>query len=82
MNYRLAIIEDDNLLRENYTDVFGRQGYRVDAYANRMQAQEVFQSKLPDLAIIDIGLGDEVDGGFALCQWLRAKSRTLYRSYS
>ncbi|MFP6794049.1 MAG: proteobacterial dedicated sortase system response regulator [Pseudomonadales bacterium] len=77
MNYRLAIIEDDNLLRENYTDVFGRQGYRVDAYANRVQAQEVFQSRLPDLAIIDIGLGDEVDGGFALCQWLRAKSRTL-----
>jgi two-component system OmpR family response regulator len=77
MNYRLAIIEDDNLLRENYTDVFGRQGYRVDAYANRVQAQEVFQSRLPDLAIIDIGLGDEVDGGFALCQWLRHKSRTL-----
>ena len=77
MNYRLAIIEDDNLLRENYTDVFGRQGYRVDAYSNRVQAQEVFQSRLPDLAIIDIGLGDEVDGGFALCQWLRAKSRTL-----
>ena len=77
MSYRLAIIEDDNLLRENYTDVFGRQGYRVDAYSNRVQAQEVFQSRLPDLAIIDIGLGDEVDGGFALCQWLRAKSRTL-----
>ncbi len=77
MNYRLAIIEDDNLLRENYTDVFGRQGYRVDAYADRVQAQEVFQSRLPDLAIIDIGLGDEVDGGFALCQWLRQKSRTL-----
>ena len=77
MNYRLAIIEDDNLLRENYTDVFGRQGYLVDAYSNREQAQEVFQSRLPDLAIIDIGLGDEVDGGFALCQWLRAKSRTL-----
>ena len=61
MNYRLAIIEDDNLLRENYADVFGRQGYSVDAYANRVQAQEVFQSRLPDLAIIDIGLGDEVD---------------------
>ncbi|MBT3625264.1 MAG: DNA-binding response regulator, partial [Gammaproteobacteria bacterium] len=47
MNYRLAIIEDDNLLRENYTDVFGRQGYLVDAYSNREQAQEVFQSRLP-----------------------------------
>lgn len=77
MTYRVAIIEDDNLLRENYTDVFGRQGYRVDAYADRVQAQEVFQSRLPDLAIIDIGLGDEVDGGFALCQWLRQKSGTL-----
>ncbi len=77
MAYRVAIIEDDDLLRENYTDVFSRQGYRVDSYSGRRQAEEVFQSRLPDLALIDIGLGDEVDGGFALCQWLRQKSATL-----
>jgi two-component system OmpR family response regulator len=77
MAYRLAVIEDDELLRQNYADTFSRQGYQVDAYANRIEAQEVFQSRLPDLAIIDIGLGDEVDGGFALCQWLRQKSRAM-----
>jgi len=32
---------------------------------------------LPDLAIIDIGLGDEIDGGFTLCRDLRALSNSL-----
>lgn len=77
MSYRLAVIEDDDLLRENYADVFTRQGYQVDVFRSRTQAQATFQSRLPDLAVIDIGLGDEVDGGFALCQWLRQKSQTL-----
>ncbi len=77
MSYRIAIIEDDPLLRQNYAEAFSRQSYQVDAYQNRQEAQAVFQSRLPDLAIIDIGLGDEVDGGFALCQWLRQKSETL-----
>ena len=77
MAYRIAIIEDDDLLRQNYVDIFTRQAYQVDAYKNRADAQEIFQSRLPDLAIIDIGLGDEIDGGFALCQWLRQKSQLL-----
>jgi two-component system OmpR family response regulator len=34
-------------------------------------------TRLPDLAIIDIGLGAEIDGGFALCRELRALSATL-----
>ena len=66
MTYRVAIIEDDELLRENYADAFSRQGYQVDTYRSRTEAQEIFQSRLPDLAVIDIGLGDDVDGGFGL----------------
>ena len=77
MSYRVAIIEDDDLLRANYADAFTDQGYQVESYGSRIAAIEVFQSRLPDLAIIDIGLGDEVDGGFALCQWLRQRSTTL-----
>jgi len=77
MSYRIAIVEDDEALRENYSDVFRKQGYQVSSFKNRPDAQETFQSRLPDLAIIDIGLADEIDGGFALCQWLRQKSRTL-----
>jgi two-component system OmpR family response regulator len=38
---------------------------------------QAFRTRLPDLAIIDIGLGDEVDGGFTLCRDLRALSPTL-----
>jgi two-component system OmpR family response regulator len=32
---------------------------------------------LPELAIIDIGLGADIDGGFALCRELRAASARL-----
>jgi two-component system OmpR family response regulator len=32
---------------------------------------------LPDLAIIDIGLADEPEGGFELCRWLRAQDAGL-----
>ena len=76
-SYRLAIIEDDELLRANYADALIAQGYVVESYADREAATAIFQSRLPDLVIIDIGLGDDFDGGFTLCQWLRQKSRTL-----
>ena len=33
--------------------------------------------RLPDLVIIDVGLGDEVEGGFELCRELRSESRSL-----
>ena len=36
-----------------------------------------FRSRLPDLAVIDIGLGEDVDGGFDLCRELRAMSASL-----
>ena len=77
MSYRVAIVEDDEMLRENYSDLFRKQGYQVSSFKNRPDAQQVFVSQLPDLVIVDIGLGDEVDGGYSLCQWLRQKSRTL-----
>ena len=77
MSRRIAIVEDELAIRENYTDVLRKQGYEVNGYANRPLAMQAFKTRLPDLAIIDIGLGDEVDGGFALCRDLRAMSGTL-----
>ncbi|MCG8428392.1 MAG: response regulator, partial [Chromatiales bacterium] len=32
---------------------------------------------LPDLVILDIGLGDDIDGGFELCRQLRSMSDSL-----
>lgn len=77
MSYQIAIVEDEPAIRENYTDVFVKHGYKVSAYGNRRDAEAAFEERLPDLAVIDISLADEIDGGFALCQWLRARSRTL-----
>lgn len=74
---RIAIVEDEAAIRENYKDVLQAQGYQVQTYANRPAALKAFQVRLPDLAIIDIGLEDEIDGGFALCQALRAMSATV-----
>ncbi|MCM0148845.1 proteobacterial dedicated sortase system response regulator [Photobacterium galatheae] len=73
----IAIVEDETAIRENYMDVLKKHGYNVQGYADRQLAQTAFDVKLPDLAIIDIGLGHEIDGGFALCQSLRALSPTL-----
>ena len=77
MRRRIAIVEDDEVIRANYADVLGRHGYEVVAYADRPSALTALRSRLPDLVLLDIGLGDDVDGGFKLCQELRALSSTL-----
>lgn len=77
MPRHIAIVEDEPAIRENYADLFTRQGYRVSSLANRAAAQRAFAGNLPDLVILDIGLDDEVDGGFELCRELRARSETL-----
>ncbi len=74
MQKHIAIIEDEAAIRANYSDALSRQGYAVAGYANRLDAMQAFKTKLPDLAIIDIGLGEEIDGGFTLCRDLRGMS--------
>jgi len=77
MPRRIAIVEDDPAIRANYADALRRHGYDVSAYAGRREALDAFRARLPDLAVIDIGLGDETEGGFALCRELRALSAQL-----
>ena len=77
MSRRIAIVEDEPAIRANYADVLKRQGYEVAAYATRGDAMAAFRTRLPDLALIDVGLADDVDGGFTLCRELRALSATL-----
>jgi two-component system OmpR family response regulator len=74
---RIAIVEDDPAIRANYADLLRRQGYDVATHRDRPAALLAFRTRLPDLAVVDIGLGDEIDGGFTLCRELRALSATL-----
>ena len=62
----VAVVEDDADQRVNYADVLAAQGYDVHTYGSKIDAQEGFHSRLPDLAILDIMLGEDMDGGFEL----------------
>ena len=77
MSRRIAIVEDEPAIRANYADALKRQGYEVATYADRKSALAALSTRLPDLALIDIGLADDIDGGFALCRELRALSAGL-----
>ena len=77
MARRIAIVEDDPSIRQNYRDALVSKGYEVAVYEDRKRALEAFRTHLPDLALLDIGLGSDIDGGFALCRELRALSATL-----
>ena len=77
MPRRIAIVEDEPAIRENYADALKRHGYDVSTYPDRTSATQAFANRLPDLVLIDVGLGTEIDGGFTLCRDLRAMSSTL-----
>src|SRR6266852_366640 len=77
MPRRIAIVEDDAAIRANYADALRKHGYEVSAHAARGEAMGAFRARLPDLAVIDIGLGEEPDGGFTLCRELRALAPSL-----
>jgi len=74
---RIAIIEDEAAIRENYAAAFRREGYAVDAFDARQAALNAFETRLPDLVVIDINLRDDIEGGFELCRELRARSSDL-----
>src|SRR6267143_5031363 len=77
MPRRIAIVEDDAAIRANYADALRKHGYEVSAFGARGEAMAAFRSRFPDLAVIDIGLGEEPDGGFTLCRELRALAPSL-----
>ena len=77
MAKRIAIVEDEAAIRENYAAAFRREGYLVDDYAARQPALDAFEIRLPDLVVIDINLENDVEGGFELCRELRARSADL-----
>ena len=77
MSRTIAIVEDEPAIRANYEEALRRYGYEVAGFGERQTAMQAFALRLPDLVIIDVGLGDEPEGGFELCRHLRARSASL-----
>ena len=77
MAKRILLVEDEPVIRENYVEALRNGGYEVQAFADRLSAEKVLASRLPDLAVLDVCLGDDPEGGFELCRSLRQRSKTL-----
>ena len=77
MGRKIALVEDESAIRKNYADALTNQGYSVIGLESKSDAIQAFHQHLPELAIIDISLGDDVEGGFDVCRMLRSKSSTL-----
>ena len=73
----IGFVEDDDVIRENYAEFMESLGYRVRAYPDRRSALQGFRESPPDLAVLDVGLGSERDGGYHLCLDLRAMAPKL-----
>jgi len=77
MGRKVALVEDEPSLQVNYREALERHGYDVSVYGNRQDAIAAFEVSLPELAIIDVGLGNEAEGGFELCRQLRSMAPLL-----
>ena len=69
---RIACVDDEETLRTTLSYALSREGYIVDTYADGGDAWDVFRTRLPDLAVIDI-IMPGMDG-LELCRRIREKS--------
>lgn len=77
MHCTVGLVEDDDVIRENYADFLQARGFGVRAYADRVSALSAFRVDTPDVAVLDVALGDERDGGLLLCEEIRRFSQTV-----
>jgi two-component system OmpR family response regulator len=73
----IVFVEDDDVIRENYAELLIDEGFCVQTCRNTQQAMACFERALPDIAILDIALDVEREGGFQLCLYLRQRSDIL-----
>jgi len=74
----ILFVEDDPLIRENLSELLREEGFEVHAVADSAAAlAHCDAGPMPEAALLDITLGAEREGGFALCQELRRRSALL-----
>ena len=71
----VAFVDDEESLRHTVGLALQRDGFRVETFADGLEAMTRFERALPDLAILDI-LMPRLDG-LELCRRLRARSELL-----
>lgn len=72
-NIQILIVEDEPLIAEDIGEYLSNVDYSVAAIAyNKAQAMQALQEQKPDLVLLDINLGNNLDG-IALAQLINAQ---------
>ena len=71
----IAVVDDEDNIRETVTFALRREGYDAVMFRDGLEAWEAFEPRLPSLVILDITM-PRMDG-LELCRKLRARSETL-----
>jgi two-component system, OmpR family, response regulator ChvI len=71
----IAIVDDEENLRETVAFALRREGYEVATYSDGLEAWRVLQKQLPGLVVLDVMM-PQMDG-LELCRKLRAASESL-----
>src|SRR3954463_9230069 len=71
----IALVDDEESLRETVGFALRRDGYRVEPFPDGLSAWKSFEKGLPDLVVLDV-LMPQMDG-LELCRRLRALSERL-----
>ena len=72
---RVAVVDDEENIRETVGYALKREGYRVDLYPDGQAAWEKFTQALPDVLVLDIVM-PRMDG-LELCRKIRGMTEVL-----
>ena len=73
----IGYVEDNDAIRENYTECFSEAGFKIEAYSDAESSLNAFKESMPDLLLLDIGLGHQRDAGLQLCLEIRKFNGTV-----
>lgn len=76
MKGHIAILEDDDSLRELFTVLLEDEGYRVDSFSTVASFTKSLCAPLPDLFILDVRLPD--GDGIQVCSLIKTTSDTQH----
>jgi len=73
----IGYVEDNDAIRENYSECFTEAGFQVAAFSDADSALTSFKAEMPELLLLDIGLGHQRDAGLQLCLEIRKFNDTV-----
>jgi DNA-binding response OmpR family regulator len=69
----VLVVDDEPIVRDVVTRYLERDGHRIVAAGDCVEARGLIEREAPNLVVLDVMLPGETDG-LALCRWIRSTS--------